>query len=163
MRSSSPPAPLVFDDPHFRIASSGPVVVARWLAAPTAVDIQRMRSVLRPFVTRFDAFCSLNVVDIAHASSAMPDDARREVASTQREFESRQRGLANVIEGEGFWAASLRSVASGLAFMSRVKFEQRIFDAVDPAARWLATIMPPETVDVADVLRVGASLRAGAG
>ncbi len=159
MRSSPPPSPLVFDDPHFRIASSGPVVVARWLAAPTAGDIQRMRAVLRPFVSRFDAFCSLNVVDIAHASSPMPDDARREVASTQREFESRQRGLANVIEGEGFWAASLRSVASGLAFMSRVKFEQRIFDTLDPAARWLGTLMPPQAVDVADVIRVGARLR----
>jgi len=155
---SSPPPPLDYAHGTLRITSTGVVVVARWLAAPTAADVRLMRFALRPYVGRLDAFCSLNVVDIEHATP-MADDARKEVAQTQREFEGRQRGLANVIEGRGFWAASIRSVASGLALLSRVKFEQRIFDAVDPAALWLETLFPIGTIDVPAVLSAAARLR----
>lgn len=77
-----------------RITSSGVVIIARWLAASAADDIRVMRNTLRPFVARRDSFCSLNIIDIAHASPTN-EDARFEVAQTQKEFESKQRGLAN--------------------------------------------------------------------
>lgn len=159
MRSSSFPPPIVSYEHHnLRIVSSGSVIIARWLAPPTAEDMRLMRLALRPWVMRHESFCSLNVIDIEHASP-MTDDARIEVAQTQKEFEGRQRGLANVIEGRGFWAASIRSVASGLAFLSRVKFEQKIFDTVQPAASWLATLFPPGTVDANEVMRAAMKLR----
>lgn len=140
------------------MTSTGVVIVARWLAAPNAEDVRAMRAALRPFVSHHAAFCSMNVIDIEHATP-MSEDARYEVAMTQKEFEGRQRGLANVIEGRGFWAASIRSVASGVALLSRVRFEQRIFDHVESGAHWLATLFSPGEIDVAAVTRAAAMLR----
>ena len=160
MRSSSsfPPPIVSYEHHNLRIVSAGNVIVARWLAPPTAEDMRLMRLALRPWVMRHESFCSLNVIDIEHASP-MAEDARIEVAQTQKEFDGRQRGLANVIEGKGFWAASIRSVASGLAFLSRVKFEQKIFDTVDPAVAWLATLFPAGTIDVHQVRSAASKLR----
>jgi hypothetical protein len=164
VRASSfpPPGPIAFEHPSLRVTSTGLVIVAHWLAAPDAEAIRAMRIALRPYVSRHESFCSLNVIDIAHASP-MTETARTEVARTQKEFEGRQRGLANVIEGHGFWAATIRSVASGVAFVSRVKFEQRIFDEVEPAASWLASLFVPGIIDVPDVVRVAARMRLGTG
>jgi hypothetical protein len=149
--SSSPPGVrLLLDEPRLRVGAAGSVLIAHWLAPPSAPEMRQMRTLIRPYVATHGAFCALNIVDIQHVAP-MPEDARQEVAETQREFSKTQLGLANVIEGSGFWAASLRSVAAGLAFLSRVKFEQRIFDHVQPASVWLATLFPhgrvrPETI-----------------
>jgi hypothetical protein len=115
---------ILLDQPRLRLGARGPVVIAHWFAPPTAAEMRQMRVLLRPWVSKRGAFCALNIVDIQHVEP-MGDEAREEVAQTQREFQKSQRGLANVIEGAGFWAASLRSVAAGLAFLSRVGFEQR--------------------------------------
>jgi len=158
MRSSLPLPTLSYEHRHLRVTSVGVVIVARWLAPPSAEDMRLMRITLRPFVTRLDAFCALNVIDIENAAP-MSEEARREVAQTQKEFAGRQRGLANVIEGHGFWAASIRSVASGLAFLSRVSFEQKIFDTVEPAADWLEALFPAGVVDAGSVRSAAAKLR----
>jgi hypothetical protein len=156
--SSASPLRILLDQPRLRLGASGPVVVAHWRAAPTADEMRAMRALLRPYVANQRTFCALNIVDIQHVAP-MPDDARKEVAETQREFASAQIGLANVIEGAGFWAASLRSVASGLALLSRVKFEQRIFDAVEPASTWLSTLFPAGTVRPHEIARAAQAVR----
>lgn len=158
MSSSFPPPTLAFEHPNLRVTSAGVVIIARWLAAPAATEMRQMRQAIRPFVARHPSFCSLNIIDIEHAST-MPEDARLEVALTQKEFASRQRGLANVIEGQGFYAAAIRSVASGLALLSRVQFDQKVFDGVDPAARWLASLFPVGAVNVGAVVHAAAWLR----
>ncbi len=151
---------ILLDQPRLRLGARGPVVIAHWFAPPTAAEMRQMRVLLRPWVTKRGAFCALNIVDIQHVE-AMPDDARDEVAQTQREFQKSQRGLANVIEGTGFWAASLRSVAAGLAFLSRVGFEQRIFDSVEPASTWLETLFPEGGADPAGIVRAARAMRRG--
>jgi hypothetical protein len=149
---------LRIDEPYLRLIGVGPVTIGLWLRVPTSSDIRDMRDAIRPYVAQFDAFVALNIVDISRAAP-MGEDVRREVAETQREFDGRQRALANVIEGDGFYAASVRSIASGMAILSRVKFEQRIFGTVEPAAMWLASTLPPTKVDTVRVIDAAARLR----
>jgi hypothetical protein len=132
---------VLLDDDVLRLATWRSVVVARWYAPPNAAYMRDMREKLRPFVAERGAFGAINVVDIRDVGT-LPEDARHEVALTQRSFEGTQRALATVIRGTGFWSATVRSLASGLAILSRVKFPQRVFDDVAPASAWVASLVP---------------------
>jgi hypothetical protein len=46
-------------------------------------------------------------------------------------------GVAEVIEGTGFVAASARSVATGLVLAARPRWSMRVFPSVEPAAQWI--------------------------
>lgn len=142
------------DGPALTCATWRSLVIARWHAPPSATNVRAMREALVPYVQGVEAFAALNLVEIADIGT-MSEDARVEVVTTQRLFEAKQRALATVIHGEGFWAATIRSVAGGLAVLSRVKFPQRVFHGVDPAVRWLA----PMLADVGDA-RVQSALEA---
>lgn len=142
---------VVIDEPTLTLATWQKLVIARWRSAPTATTVRAMREALVPYVGRSDAFGAINIVEIADAGT-LPDDARHEVVATQRLFAAKQRALATVIRGDGFWAATIRSVAAGLAVLGRVDFPQRVFHDIDPAVRWLAPKIPglgTETVPAA--------------
>jgi len=117
------------------------LVIARWVAAPSAEAMRTMRLALTPFVERSHGFSAINVVDIRNVGT-LADDARTEVAKTQRFFEVKQRALANVILGRGFWGATIRGVTASLAVLSGVRFPQRVFDDVEPAMGWLGPLTP---------------------
>lgn len=117
------------------------LVIARWVEAPSADAMRAMRLALTPFVERSTGFAAINVVDIRHVGT-LAEDARKEVAQTQRFFEKKQRAQATVILGRGFWGATIRGVTASLAVLSGVRFPQRVFDDVEPAMRWLAPLLP---------------------
>jgi hypothetical protein len=142
------------DEPALTCATWRSLVIAKWHAAPSATTVRAMREALTPYVGRQDAFAAINVVEIGDLGT-LPEDARAEVVLTQRTFAEKQRALATVIHGEGFWAATVRSITAGLGALSRVKFPQRVFDHVDPATRWIAPLL----ADVGDA-RVARALDA---
>jgi hypothetical protein len=150
---------MLLTEPELRLGAIGPFVLAQWLRPPTAPQMRQMRTSLRPWVSRTGSFASVNLIDIAQLAP-MDDAAREEVAVTQRLFAAEQRALANVIEGSGFVASAARSVAAGVAFLSRVSFQQRVFDRPGPACAWLAGFFPGEAVGAAALERAVESLRA---
>lgn len=156
--TSKAPGGLFFDHPRMRIATADDVVVALWLAPPSAEDMKEMRKVIRPFVAGRSTFGALNLIDIDHVAP-LDNEAREAMAETQREFEGRQLGLANVIGGEGFMAAAVRSVAAGVALVSRVSFPQRVFHAVEPASVWLGSLFASGHVRETEIQRVAALVR----
>jgi hypothetical protein len=109
-------------------------------------------------VGRIGSFAALNLVDVS-TFIPMDDAARKEVAVTQRVFAAEQRALANVIEGDGFMGSTARSVAAGVALLSRVPFQQRVFESPGPACAWLAGFFPGEPVGAADLEQAVAALR----
>lgn len=150
---------LLLTEPELRLGAIGPFVVAQWLRPPSAAQMRQMRTSLRPWVSRTGAFASLNLIDVAQLAP-MDEGAREEVAVTQRLFAAEQRALANVIEGTGFVASAARSVAAGVAFLSRVTFPQRVFDRSASACAWLRGFFPDHPVGPGALERAVESLRA---
>jgi hypothetical protein len=132
-------APILADDVVV-LASWRSVLVARWKRVPTPAQMRSVRRAIRGVVSRSGEFAAINFVEARNAT-ALPDDVRDEIAATQREFDHQQRALATVVEGTGFWAATVRSVAVGLALMSRTRFPQRVFGRSDDACAWVAPLL----------------------
>jgi hypothetical protein len=146
MPPSSPTPRILLRDDVLVLATWRSVVLAKWAVPPSAKYMSAMRERLRPFVRSATAFGAINVVALTNVTT-LSEEARAEIAATQREFESKQRGLATVIEGKGFFGATVRSAAAGLALLSRVKFPQKIFDSTDAAAKWMASLLDDVGVD----------------
>lgn len=98
-----------------------------------------MRELLRAELSkRRSPFAAMNFIEARDATS-FDESVRAEVAVTQREFASQQAALATVIEGAGFFAATVRGVATGVALLARTSFPQRVFEHTDEAALWVAS------------------------
>jgi hypothetical protein len=128
---------VLVDDPTLMLGAWRRVLIARWHAVPTPDKMRALRVHVRALVARVGTFSAINFFE-ARDATGIPDDARQEVVVTQREFDAAQECLATVIEGGGFWAATVRSVAAGMALVSRTRFPQRVFSDPQAALGWVA-------------------------
>jgi hypothetical protein len=67
--------------------------------------------------------------------------------------------LATVLPTKGYVAAAVRGIVAVMSLMSDARFEQEVFDAVLPAARWSARALGRSELDQeADAISVAAAL-----
>ena len=79
---------------------------------------------------------------VAVRTKPPPEDARTVFVDAMRKFGDKCAATAVVSEGTGFFAALVRSVVTGIAFVARPPFPIDTFATVDDAAIWLATRVP---------------------
>ena len=146
--SSQPPAP----PPHLEIEHvDGRSVIGAW----NNVFVMVFRDVpsadwLRLAGEREAAFAARHpegFVVLAVLPSMLlnlPSDVRDEAERLSRHRSPYLQAIALVIEGTGFVAAAVRSVASGISMLSRDKTPMRTFNNVEPASAWIATFLERE-------------------
>jgi hypothetical protein len=148
-RATSIPPPSSSREPE-RLAvleSDGEALVGLWRNVlvlafrdqPTAEGLRRMGAVQRDVAARFPggyaALAMLPMVRRPAMTRELREEAERLTSSSPPEL----RAVAEVIDGKGFLAATLRSVATSMVMLTRPAWPMRVFAGVEPAAAWLAT------------------------
>lgn len=119
----------------------GNVMIAVYADTPSASALRAMGESQRRFADRqhgpfgFFSFCATGV--------GLPDaEAREVIGEISRTLGPRAAAAAIVLPGTGFWYSAARSVIDAATRLSSAKrAKQSIFDAIDPASRWIATLV----------------------
>lgn len=124
------------NEPGHRFVASGDTAIVVWLRTPTVAAARRMF----PFLSSVSGECggSICVLAIIEPSAALPDPATRAVmAEAMAKTASLTKRIATIIDGEGFRASAMRSVASGLQLLARKTAPMKNFRSVEAAVPWL--------------------------
>jgi hypothetical protein len=119
------------------------VLVTYWHEPPTLERLRHMSEVQARVAAKLTGgFIVLAVLPTApvRIQSVVRDEAEQMVARAPASL----RAMAYVVGGSGFVAASVRSVALGVAMVMPHKRPIRVFPALEPAAGWVATFLDRE-------------------
>ena len=121
----------------FASGSFGPLAVSIW-DAPARVDDARVAADLLSTVSRHSA--PLLVLAVLGPETPPPDGPVRDMLAKRiTELGDKKIAcVANVVEGQGFRAAALRGVLSGMGAMIRPKFPQITAATIPEASQALA-------------------------
>lgn len=130
----------LLDLPSVIMSTWHTVMFARWRGAPTVDAVRAVRDAVRNSASTLPRFAGFNFVDAVGATQ-FDELVRKEISLIRQENAARQLAIATVIEGTGFFASTVRSVASGLAVMQREPFPSKNFQTLDEAGTWLAPLI----------------------
>jgi len=112
------------------------VAIIVWHSTPNAVAVQGLYELSSAKRVQFPT--GMSVIHIGRVQLAMMDAAARDVfVSTLRELKEYMAATAIVSPANGFWASTLRSVATGILVLARVPHEIRFHDRVEDVMEWL--------------------------
>jgi hypothetical protein len=101
--------------------------------------LRRVGELRREVAGRFpEGFVALAVLPHVSLEAPLLKELRAEAERLMTTSPKELLAVAEVIEGSGFLAATVRSIATGLVLVTRPPFPTRIFAGVEPAAAWLA-------------------------
>jgi hypothetical protein len=123
-------------------AEIGSICVAMWRENSTLPRVERQRAALNEVVGKYPG--EAGFLCVVESSSAAPDDEARKASSRMiEEHGSRLRAVAVVIEGSGFRASIVRSVASGIVLLARSKSKTPVsyFANVAEGVNWLSNVV----------------------
>jgi hypothetical protein len=133
----SPNAAQLFHvDSNLAVGGADGVLVFVWRNQTTLEGT----AICREYVERTCAnhgreFCVLNIVE---ARATLPDaKPRQAIAEMLRRGEDWIQASALIFEATGFFAATIRSVVTGITLVAKQNFPHRVFDRVDAAARFI--------------------------
>jgi hypothetical protein len=123
--------------PDYAVGYAAGVAVAVWRYHTNAQDIPELASAAR----RAYAACGqpIGLIQIVSATAITPDGpARAALARMLRELSGVVASSALVHEAEGFRAAMIRSIVTGLTAMSSPGYPHRVFAGLRDAAAWMS-------------------------
>jgi hypothetical protein len=123
-------------DPAHVIGTAEPILVCLWRTVTTRAAIAKLRATgARLAASEREGFAMMTVVE---ASADLPDpDVRADLAEYFRAVSSSVVCSALVFEGQGFRAAAVRGITTGLNLMARQPFPHKVFATVQDAASWI--------------------------
>lgn len=123
------------DDAH-GVGTWRNVLVAVWRTETRAAAVERVSQVLGARAATHRDVALLQVVE---AGATAPDvDARRAISGMLKRHASVIRCSAVVYEGDGFRAATLRAVVTGISLLSRPSYPHVVFGSTIAAINWTA-------------------------
>lgn len=133
---------VVHDDEELRIVTWAGVLGARWRATPTKRKLELLGRQQRMLA---DATFERRIVAITVVSPGatliLGGDARTEAEAIAHAGSDFLMGLAQVVEGEGFAAATARAVLSGIQLATRAGYPMKVFGTLDDATEWVAELL----------------------
>jgi hypothetical protein len=127
---------LLASSPSFSFLAGEELFVVCWKGAPTLESTRRLAVHLEKFAASCARPIGMLVVVDPHAP--MPDQATRErMAADLKRHDTFTRQIALVYQGDGFRAAVLRSIVSGMNLLSKQRAKTGVFAEVSVAAAWL--------------------------
>jgi len=130
-----PPTILALDRDHL-VATWRDVVLVNWRIATAPAAPRELRDITERFIDARPSGIAWFV--IIEAAAPLPSaEARESLAGTLRDFGGRMHASAVVMEGQGFRAAAVRSVVTGVVLVSRLPHPHRVFHAAPEGCAWL--------------------------
>ncbi|MEY4550344.1 MAG: hypothetical protein RL685_6539 [Pseudomonadota bacterium] len=124
--------------------ATGDVVLAAWERVLLAVFIGKttVQAVRRSAQVVTELYAAQQrpvlVLTVVEEHAIMPSlDVRMELVACLKRFNGLVERSAVVFEGEGFRAATVRSIVAGVSLFSRPDYPHRVFASVGAAARFL--------------------------
>ena len=118
------------------LSSWNNVLIEVFRELPDVAAIRGMRPHLDRIYARNKVGVAAMVIIEPSAIGAFSPELRAEAEAQTRNYPSI--GTANVIEVTGFKGAAMRTMIAGMHLIARTKSERRVFEAVTPAADWIA-------------------------
>lgn len=124
--------------PDYAFGAHRNLAIAVWRRETTVEAIQQLRRHLSDLglTARHDLLLLTLVERAAHPPSAA---ARQATAEQLRSSAGMICRAATVLEGDGFRAATVRSIAIGLSLLASQPFPYKVFSSARDAAEWLAS------------------------
>ncbi len=117
--------------------ASGDTAIVVWRDAPTVAAAISMVPFVRDLSAARDRPIFIFVV--IEAGITLPDDAARSaMAESMTKTAPLTKHIVSVIQGEGFRASVIRSVAAGMQILARKAAPMKVFSKIDEAVDWLA-------------------------
>lgn len=124
-------------DEVYRLASWHEVVLVDWHDVPTSVDrFRRFEHVLR--AVAYQESKVTGIIRLRPSLGMPPTEIRAEITRLLRDTESICNGWAVLLEGDGFWAATHRSLSATMHLLSGSRVKMRFFRTEHEAATFAA-------------------------
>ena len=149
---------IVADEGGHRFVTSGDTAIVVWRSAPTVAAAARMIPFVRDHYTERGRPIYIFVV-IVDGISPPDDAARAAMAESMAKTAAYTKMIVSVIQGEGFRASVIRSIAAGMQILARKSAPGKIFATEEEAIVWLSAHDP--SVVRQDELREGIALAMG--
>jgi hypothetical protein len=128
---------FVRKSPGFVAGAFGPLVVSVWDSTPTEQHARDAVSVLAS-VARVER--RMLVMAVVGRDTPPPDSIVRDiVAKEMARVSANVAGMAQVIEGLGFRAATMRAVLTGMGIVIKPSYPQKVCLTIDEASEFLFT------------------------
>ena len=119
------------------------VLAVRWQPIPTFDGLTRFRTIQSRHIR---SLAGKKAVIISYSNASGNDlhfdpGSRDLVAAVMNDAKTHTMGMAQVIAGDGFGAASVRSVLSGIQLSVRPDYPVKLFRDAQSAFRWLEDIL----------------------
>lgn len=114
----------------------------RWYDIPQFASLQRFRELQSQFLARLTPRKAI-VVSVSNAAGELHFDtgSRELVEAVMADAKSHLLGMTQVITGDGFGAASVRSVLSGIQLAVRPDYPVRLFGDIGTAQPWIEELL----------------------
>lgn len=123
-------------DANFCIASWRQLFVVIWRHDTNAEGLAALRRTFAQFAATHSPIGLLTIVEAK--APLPPAQVRSGLASFLTEQGAHIKRSAVVFEGEGFRAAAVRGVVTGLTMLARPPYPHKVFGSIDDACAWLA-------------------------
>jgi hypothetical protein len=129
---------VVYDDEGLQIATWSRVFVNRWRTVATLERLVVLGKHQRALVQAMDDRRIAVVTVLEDKSGAMPSSpARKEAEAVAKSVREAVIVQAQVVEGDGFVAASIRALLTGISLAIRAPYPNKVFRTVDEALPWV--------------------------
>ncbi|MBL8684795.1 MAG: hypothetical protein JNK05_36805 [Myxococcales bacterium] len=153
---------LELDLPEARVFFAEDVLVLWWRQAPTLPAVQRISETIER-VTRHRSSNTRMLVVTSATMKAPDSEAREAMMASNRRTASKMAAVALAIEGEGFGAAAVRAVISGMYLVLKPPHPLKTHSDIATAARWLLeqTSDAPASISASELVSAVAQARSG--
>ena len=137
----------VVDDAH-AVVTRPHLMVCLWRTVTSREAVAEIRQIARRHAQAHPPMAMLTVLE---AEAEQPGgDVLRELAALFQDLEHSVSCSALTFEGDGFSAAAVRGVATGLQLLAKQTFPHQVFARVSEAADWMGQHDP--NLSAADVM-----------
>ena len=137
-----PTPTTIYDDPSVRVLASDILLGVRWYDIPQFASLTCFRELQSQYLERLAPRRAV-VVSVSNAAGELHFDtgSRDLVEAVMADAKTHLIGMAQVVLGDGFGAASVRSVLSGIQLAVRPDYPVRVFADVESARPWLEELL----------------------
>jgi hypothetical protein len=132
---------IVVEDRDVSVATFENALLWCFRGEVTAARIAHAQAPHRQLQRRYPRGFAVVTLIAEDVSLLMPEDARALSNSITKAYQPSYCALCEVIEGDGFRAAIVRSITSGIRLFARVPCPAKSFAELATCAAWLAPLM----------------------
>ena len=128
-------------DRDFAVGVFGPVVAVVWRGAVTSIAVSSVESVLERAALRSTQ--PIAFLTVAQFKAPVPaSEVRERIVQCYRKLGRKLGCVAQVVEGEGFWACGARCFIAGIGLLAKQERPMSVFGEVIPALDWMSRKLP---------------------